>query len=121
MSDFYKPWLKQWGRDLRNNSTLGEVLLWKQLKCRQMMGYRFLRQRPIGNFIADFYCPKLRLVIEVDGKSHWLDHNKKRDQRKDRYLQSLGLKVIRIDDDAVTRNMTAVLEEITNWIEQNPP
>jgi very-short-patch-repair endonuclease len=121
MDYYYKPWLKQWARDLRNNSTLGEVLLWQKLKGRQMMGYRFLRQRPIGSFIADFYCPKLRLVIEVDGKSHWLDHNRKRDIIKDRYLNSIGLEVIRIEDSAVKHKMTAVLEEITNWIEQHPP
>jgi len=83
------------------------------------MGYQFLRQKPIGQFIADFYCPKLKLVIEVDGYSHLLIHNQKRDKRKDRYLNLLGLQVVRIDDLDVKQNMTTVLQVLENWIEQN--
>ncbi len=76
MRIYYNPKLKQLARNLRNHSTLSEVLLWNQLKRRQMMGYQFYRQRPIGNYIVDFFCPKLNLVIEIDGESH-LDKNER--------------------------------------------
>jgi very-short-patch-repair endonuclease len=66
----YDQNLKQRAREPRKNSTLAEVLLWNQLKRRKMLGYSFLRQRPILNYIVDFYCPKLKLVIEIDGDSH---------------------------------------------------
>ena len=117
MSYYYYPWLRQWARNLRNNSTLGEVLLWQQLKGRKMMGYRFLRQRPMGRFIADFYCPKLKLVIEVDGGSHLIHENQQRDVKKDKFLKSKGIHVMRIIDADVRYNMPAVLEGITEWIE----
>jgi very-short-patch-repair endonuclease len=119
MKIYYNPKLKQWSRNLRNNSTLGEVLLWQQLRGRKLLGYQFLRQKPIGQFIADFYCPKLKLVIEIDGASHLLAHNQKRDKKKNEYLQSIGLHVLRIDDSAVKHNMTAVIEDLRCWIKQN--
>ena len=65
----YDPKLNQRSCDLRKDSTLAEVLLWNQLKHRKMLGYAFLRQRPIYKYIVDFHCPKLRLVIEIDGDS----------------------------------------------------
>jgi len=64
---YYNPKLKERARELRNNSTLSEVILWKQLKSRQMHGYQFMRQKPIDNYIVDFFCSKLNLIIEIDG------------------------------------------------------
>jgi very-short-patch-repair endonuclease len=66
----YNPKLKERARHLRNNSTLSEVLLWNELKNGKMKGKDFHRQKPIINFIADFFCPELKLVIEIDGNSH---------------------------------------------------
>ena len=66
----YNPELKQRARDLRKQGVLSEVLLWNQLKGRKLRGYQFMRQKPIGAYIVDFYCSKLRLVIEIDGESH---------------------------------------------------
>jgi very-short-patch-repair endonuclease len=70
MKIYYNPKLKAKSRELRNNSTLAEVPLWNQLKGRKMRGYQFMRQKPIGNYIVDFFCSKLKLVIEIDGESH---------------------------------------------------
>ncbi|WKZ20402.1 MAG: DUF559 domain-containing protein [Candidatus Jettenia sp. CY-1] len=70
MRIYYNPKLKALSRELRKNSTLSEILLWNKLKARKMRGYQFMRQKPIDNYIADFYCSKLRLVIEIDGNSH---------------------------------------------------
>jgi very-short-patch-repair endonuclease len=66
----YNKNLKILARNLRNNSTLSEILLWKQLKGKQIFGYDFHRQKPIGDYIVDFYCSELLLAIEIDGSSH---------------------------------------------------
>jgi very-short-patch-repair endonuclease len=66
----YNKTLKQFSHDLRNHSTLGEILLWQKLRARSMMGYQFDRQKPLENFIVDFYCQALKLVIEIDGGYH---------------------------------------------------
>ncbi len=70
MKILYNPKLKQRARGLRNQGVLSEVLLWNQLKGRGICGYQFMRQKPVGNYIVDFYCSKLKLVIEIDGESH---------------------------------------------------
>nr|CBX29982.1 Uncharacterized protein HI0925 [uncultured Desulfobacterium sp.] len=66
----YNPKLKALSRKLRKQGVLSEVLLWEQLKGKKMKGFQFMRQKPVGNYIVDFYCSKLKLVIEIDGESH---------------------------------------------------
>ena len=66
----YNPRLKQIARTLRNNMTLSEILLWQQIKGKKVLGYDFHRQKPIDEYVVDFYCPELKLVIEIDGDSH---------------------------------------------------
>jgi very-short-patch-repair endonuclease len=113
----YDPKLKQRSRELRKNSTLAEVLLWNQLKRRRMLGFSFLRQKPVYKYIVDFYCPKLKLVIEIDGDSHL---NKfERDQTRQKRLEDLGLTVLRFHDRDVKRDMANVLRCIQNWMEQH--
>jgi very-short-patch-repair endonuclease len=117
MKIYYKPKLKQYARDLRNKSTLSEVLLWTYLKKKQMKGYAFHRQKPIDNYIVDFYCSKLKLIIEVDGQSH--DENKfEYDKKRQERLEALGLHVFRVSDLDVKGNMEGVLTGIRNWIEE---
>jgi very-short-patch-repair endonuclease len=73
MSKPFLPYNKrnrQLSRNLRNNSTLSEVLLWNELKAGKIKGYKFNRQKPLDNYIVDFYCKKLNLVIEIDGETH---------------------------------------------------
>jgi very-short-patch-repair endonuclease len=113
----YDPKLKQRSRELRKNSTLAEVLLWNQLKKSKMLGYPFLRQRPIHKYIADFYCPKLKLVIEIDGESH--REKFLSDQIRQKNLQSFGLNVLRFYGRDVKRDMANVLRCPQNWIEQH--
>ena len=81
------------------------------------MGFQFSRQKPIGNYIADFYCSKLKLVIEIDGESHF--GNEKKDKTRQAFLESLGLTVLRFDDDQVKKDMDGVLTVIDKWIEKN--
>lgn len=107
------PKLKQFARDLRNNSTLSEVLLWRQIKG-QTLKHEFHRQVPINEFIVDFYCHELRLAIEIDGDSH----NDKYDYDMNRQmkLQDLGVKFIRFYDLDVKKNMTGVLSALEKKI-----
>jgi very-short-patch-repair endonuclease len=79
----YNPKLKQLARQLRNNSTKAEIVLWQHLKGNKMMGHDFHRQKPIDNFIADFYCNSLKLIIEVDGYSHDIDEVYQNDLKKE--------------------------------------
>lgn len=117
MKIYYNPKLKQLSRNLRNNSTLAEVLLWNKLKQRQMCGYQFMRQKPIGEYIVDFYCSKLKLIIEVDGKSHRFKLTK--DVEKQDWLEKLGLNVLRFDNAEVKNEMNNVLYSIKSWIKIN--
>ena len=89
----YNPDLKMKARSNRKNMNLPEAELWyKVLNKRRMLNYCFIRQRPINKYIVDFYCAKLKLIIEVDGESH--NDQIEYDKKRERYLQNKGLKVI---------------------------
>jgi len=106
--------LKSRARELRKNSTLSEVLLWKSLKNKKAMGYDFDRQKVIGNYIVDFYCSKLKLVIEIDGSSH--DGKYEYDLKRHKYLESLGLTVIHISDQDIKQKKNDVLNMLETLI-----
>ncbi|GAA4458843.1 endonuclease domain-containing protein [Nibrella saemangeumensis] len=116
MKIHYNPKLKELARQLRNNATKSEIRLWQHLKRDQLMGYDFHRQKPIDQFIADFYCHRLRLVIELDGYSHQFAEVAERDMRKEQRLQELGLTVLRFTDYEVLHRTVAVLGVIENFI-----
>jgi very-short-patch-repair endonuclease len=111
----YNPKLKQFARDLRNNSTLSEVLLWKQING-QKLGYEFHRQVPIGEFIVDFYCHEMMLAVEIDGDSH--NDKYDYDMNRQKMLQNLGVKFIRFIDVDVKKNMAGVLSALRNKIDE---
>ena len=108
----YNPKLKALAAQLRSRGTKSEILLWNQLKGGQVNGLRFIRQKPIGDFIVDFYCKEVGLVIEVDGLSHQYNEVMDMDERKQSYLESIGLKVIRFEDEDVIRDMPNVIRVI---------
>lgn len=110
----YKPYLKELAKQLRQNSTLSEVLLWNELKSRKMLDFDFDRQKPLGNFIVDFYCKDLMLAIEVDGDSH--DYKYEEDCARQEELEYLGVRFLRFDDLQVKRDMPNVLREIEAWV-----
>jgi len=116
----YNSKLKEEARELHNNSTLSEVLLWNKLKRKQMLGYQFYRQKPIGNYIVDFFSYKLKLVIEIDGQSHD-DHVFQYDKNRQKYLESIGLTVLRFDDLEVKSDMNNVLRVIEGLVMTNNP
>lgn len=112
-------YLRKNARELRKNSTLSEVLLWNLLKNKRINGLDFDRQRIIGNYIVDFYCSKLKLVIEIDGCSH--DNKYIYDKKRDEYLKSLGLSVIHFDDHDVKFQIDKVILSIEEIINNHYP
>ena len=108
----YNPKLKALAAQLRSRGTKSEILLWNQLKGGQLNGLRFIRQKPIGDFIVDFYCKEVGLVIELDGLSHQCNEVMDLDERKQSYLESIGLKVIRFEDEEVIRDIRNVMRVI---------
>jgi very-short-patch-repair endonuclease len=108
----YDKALKQYSRELRKNMAEAESLLWSKIKGKQLKGYQFYRQKPIGNFIVDFYCPKVDLIIEIDGGQHYSTEGKEKDRIRDNYMASIGLKVLRFSDREVFENLNGVLERI---------
>ena len=87
----YNRELKMRSRELRSSMTDAEIRLWSKLRRKQVHSFQFCRQKPIGNFIVDFYCPKARLVIEVDGGQHYQEQGMARDAARDSDLSGLGL------------------------------
>jgi very-short-patch-repair endonuclease len=112
----YNPKLKVLARQLRNDSTKSEIRLWQHLKGKQMMGYDFHRQKPLLEYIADFYCYELELVIELDGYTHQFEEVIARDEVKQRVLEEIGLTVMRFADIEVMHDINNVLRTIENYI-----
>ncbi|WP_408625764.1 HsdR family type I site-specific deoxyribonuclease [Cyclonatronum proteinivorum] len=104
----YNPNLKEKARELRKSGNLSEVLFWKRVKNKQFKGYDFDRQKIIGNYIVDFYCSNCQVVIEIDGSSH--NDKQAYDAKRDAYLESLGLTIIRIPVQDVMKRLDAVME-----------
>ncbi|MFO0793585.1 MAG: endonuclease domain-containing protein, partial [Candidatus Brocadiaceae bacterium] len=110
----YNPKLKERANHLRKNSALSEVLLWKYLKGKKVLGYDFDRQKPIDNYIVDFFCNELVLAIEIDGSTH--NEKFEEDQRRQAKLESLGVRFLRFYDFDVKKNIQGVLSVIEDWI-----
>ena len=113
----YNKNLKEFSRDLRSHSTLSEILLWQKLRASQFREYAFNRQKPLGNYIVDFYCLKLDLVIEVDGNSHFFEESVVEDQERQKVIERMGVNFLRFSDLEVKRSMPSVLEEIGYFID----
>jgi len=108
----YNKNLKQPSRDLRNNMTDAEQLLWQKLRRKQILGLQFYRQKPILNFIVDFYCSAADLVIECDGGQHYTEDGRSADQIRDQALSELGLVVLRFSNGQILTEIDVVVEQI---------
>ena len=113
---YYNPKLKEFARQLRNDSTRTEIFLWLKLKGKQIYGYDFHRQKPIDNYILDFFCYELMLGIEVDGYSHQFLEVYNKDGKKEKRMNELGIAVLRFSDDEVLNEMENVLRAIEYYI-----
>jgi len=113
----YNKNLQKYACENKQSMTKAEAWLWKfVLSKRQMLGYGFRRQRPIGNYIVDFICLKLKLVIEVDGYSHLLAENELKDEVRQKFLESIGYTMIRFKDEMVLNHINEVREVIVQQI-----
>ena len=108
----YNKNLKKPSRDLRNNMTDAEKCLWSKLRAKQILGLQFYRQKPLLNFIVDFYCPAANLVIECDGGQHFTDEGLEADRVRDEALAQFGLKVLRFDNGQVIGQIDGVVEVV---------
>ena len=116
---YYLPYninLKEFSRRLRNNSTLGEILLWKKLRAGSLMNYTFNRQKPLHRYIVDFYCKPLNLVIEIDGSYHNEPQQKIKDKKRQQLLEEMGLNFLRFSEQQVRKDMDLVIKTIENYI-----
>jgi very-short-patch-repair endonuclease len=103
-------------RKLRNNMTKAEIILWSRIRSKQIDGYKFRRQYPVLNFIADFYCHELKLIIEVDGEIHFLPEHLKSDKYRDNMLKNNGYNVIHFKNDEIETNLKGSLLKIKSMI-----
>jgi very-short-patch-repair endonuclease len=113
--DFVLPYsakLKMLSQQLRDNMTDAEKHLWSKIRLRQIKGFWFYRQKPIGGYIIDFYCPKAKMIIEVDGGQHFEYESVEYDKVRDEYMESAGLKVLRFTNTDVMSNIEGVIEII---------
>ena len=111
--------LKAKSRQLRSNLTESERALWSGLRSKQVLGVQFYRQKPIGEYIVDFFAPRAKLVIEVDGSKHVEEKQARKDKNRDDYLASLGFKVLRFTSREVLKEREAVAGVIYRTIQEN--
>jgi very-short-patch-repair endonuclease len=113
----YNPILKERARSLRKNMTFSEVILWNEIKNGKIRGYDFDRQRPVGNYILDFYCKDLQLALEVDGLTHHDEEVIKNDKIRQGNLEALGICFLRFDALLVLNKVEGAVRDIIKWIE----
>ena len=107
-----KKYLKGFRKELRNNPTKAESMLWKALQKKQLDGRKFRRQHSLANFIVDFYCPTEKLVVELDGQVHNNSINQEYDSKRTQILNEYGIKVVRFENKLVFEQMDMVLDAI---------
>ncbi|MHA3789958.1 endonuclease domain-containing protein [Flavobacterium hauense] len=112
----YNPNLKELARQLRNGSTKAEIVLWQKLKRKQMHGYDFDRQKPVDNYILDFFCHDLMLGIEVDGYSHEFFEVYNKDVIKEAKMNEFGITLLRFSDHQVMKDTENVIRAIEQYI-----
>ncbi len=115
----YNRKLKNTGRTLRKNMTDSERLLWSRIRRKQLKGFQFYRQKVIGDFIVDFYCPSAKIIVEVDGSQHFEEVQKRMDEERDSYLCRLGFQVLRFPSWDVMRDVDRVVNEIWDRLGQS--
>jgi very-short-patch-repair endonuclease len=110
-------------RALRNDMPRAEVILWSRLKGRQLLGCKFRRQYGVGAFVIDFYSPGVQLGIELDGDSHFQEGRPEYDRRRQAFIESFGIKILRFLNEEIYENLDGVLELIAREIieRRTPP
>jgi len=114
----YKTNLKYNARRLRREMTDSEKLLWSRLRRKQVLDVQFYRQKPVGNYIVDFYAPKVRIVVEVDGSQHMERNGEQKDAWRDIYLNNQGLCVFRFNNLQVLQELNSVMGVIYQAVKE---
>jgi very-short-patch-repair endonuclease len=110
-----KKSLKQIRRNLRQEQTVAEYILWQNLRGSKLGGLKFKRQHSIGNYIVDFYCATKRLIIEVDGAVHLEKEQKQKDEERDANLLEMGFKILRFSNTQIIAELEHAKEQILNY------
>ena len=118
---YYNKKLKNTARILRKNMTDTENLLWSRIRRKQLKGYQFYRQKTVGNYIVDFYCPSARLIIELDGSQHYEEEGTRKDKVRDQYLTGLGFQVMRFPSIEVFDYINGIVDEIYEQLPVESP
>jgi very-short-patch-repair endonuclease len=108
-----KKELKETRKKFRRNATSAEAVLWKRLKNKQIKRLKFRRQHSVGKFILDFYCAEKKLAIELDGEYHAIPGKETSDSKRDIFLKSFGIEILRFENKIVFENPELIIEEIT--------
>ena len=116
----HNPKLKEKARRLRAQMTDNERVLWARLRRKQVRSVQFYRQKPIGNYIVDFYAPKANVVVEVDGSQHMEGEHVEADSPRDSYLASEGFRVLRFDNLQVFNVIDVVMDMILRACSESP-
>lgn len=103
-------------RALRHSMSIAEVILWSKLSRKQMLGYKFRRQYSVDQYIIDFYCPRLKLAIEVDGDSHYFPGSEEHDNIRQKHIETFGVRFLRFTNDDVCDNIDGVCQNIYDKI-----
>jgi very-short-patch-repair endonuclease len=103
-------------KQLRNNMTMAENILWGKLKGKQIETCKFRRQYSVNEFVIDFYCPELKLAIEIDGESHFQDNAVEYDKERQVLIESIGIEFLRFNNNEVYTNLNGVLEVIAEKV-----
>jgi very-short-patch-repair endonuclease len=115
-----KSYLIKYRKNLRKKVTPAEAVLWKYIKSEKLEGIKFRRQYSVNNYILDFYCPKFKLAIELDGAHHFSEEGIINDSERDEYLKSVGIKVLRFENDLIMKRLETVLSIILEEIQKTP-
>ena len=108
----YNKNLTPYARKLRKNLTPEEITMWAHIRKRQILGVKFLRQRPILNFIVDFFAPEIKLAIEIDGSQHYFEKGKYQDSKRDMALNKLGIIVLRYSNADINIRFDSVMKDL---------
>ena len=103
---------------LRKNMPEAEIILWSKLKGKQISGYKFRRQYGVGSYVIDFYCPKLKLAIEVDGMSHFQPGSETRDNERQKFIENYDIQFLKCINTDIYENLDGVIEKIGETIHE---
>jgi very-short-patch-repair endonuclease len=115
---FNKEELKARRRSLRKDMPKSEVILWAKLKNKQIQGERFLRQYSVDQYVLDFYCPRLKLAIEIDGDSHFMPGAEDQDKVRQEYIEAFGIRFLRFANEDVCKNVDGVCQTVYNAVDE---